>query len=156
HFLAPFGLALAVLLLELGIVEKSRVTQLVALAAPVGLAALCAIGHRPDEIYAEFLNRFVARLGGTPLFVALVAACAFYVYAWLRGVPLAAEWLTGSVAALAVVSPDALTLGELGAPHAGPLVGAVTLQVWVWLWRREWWRMALGAAVVVVWGGAFG
>jgi hypothetical protein len=89
-----------------------------------------------------------------PMFVALVAACAFYLYAWAREVPLAAEFLTAAVAALAVVDAESVTLGELTAPHVGPLLGAVLLQAWVWMWRREWWRAALGAAVAVAWGGA--
>ncbi|MBN9120244.1 MAG: hypothetical protein J0I06_13965 [Planctomycetes bacterium] len=156
YFLAPFGLALAVLLLELGIVERSRVTQTIALVVPIGLTLISGIGHRADSIYAEFLDHFATRFGGTPLFVALGAAGAFYLYAWARRVPLAAEFLTAAVAALAVVRPVTLELTGATAPHAGPLVAAVVLQAWVWVWRREWWRMALGAAVVVAWGGAFG
>jgi hypothetical protein len=156
YFLAPFGLALAVLLLELGLVERSRVTQMIALAVPMGLVAISGSGHRSDPIYAEFLGHFFARLGGMPMFVALVAACAFYLSAWVRRVPLAAEWLSAAVALFAVVNSEAVTLGELSAPHAGPLVGAALLQAWVWMWRREWWRMALGGVVVGVWGGAVG
>ncbi len=156
YFLAPFGFALAVLLLELGLVERSRVTQSIALAVPVGLAVLSAVGHRPDPVYAEFLGHFTARLGGTPLFVALVAACGFYAYAWARGATLAAEWLTGAVASLAVVKPDALALGAPAAPLAGPLAVAVLLQVWLWVRRREWWRVALGGVVLATWGGAVG
>lgn len=156
YFLAPFGLAIAVLLLELGIVARNRATRALALAVPVGLVLACGVGHRSDPIYAEFLRYFFTRLGGMPMFVTLVAACAFYLYAWVRGVPLAAEFLSGALAALAVVAPEALTLTELTAPEAGPLVGAVLLQVWVWVWRREWWRMALGGVVVTVWGGTVG
>lgn len=156
YFLAPFGLALAVLVLELGLVARNRVTQLVALALPLGLAVLSGVGHRSDPIYREFLGHFAARLGAMPLLVGLVAACAFYLYAWARRVPTAAEFLTAAVAALAVTNPGALALRDLTAPHPGPLVAAAALQVWVWLWRREWWRMALGAAVVVLWGGSVG
>jgi hypothetical protein len=156
YFLVPFGFALTVLLLELGIVERSRATEWVALAAPLGLVALTFVGHRPDDIYSEFLTHFYARLGGLPPFVALVAACAFYLCAWVRGVKPAADGLSAALLALACVRPDALTFADLTAPQPGLLLAAVGVQAWVSLWRREWWRRALGAAVALAWAGPVG
>ena len=153
YFLVPLGLAVAVLVLELGLVEGSRVARWVALAAPAGLVVLSATGHRADPIYAEFLQHFAARLGGTPLFVALLAAGGFYLYAWVRRVPLAPEGLTAVLAALAFVRPEALTVHDLTAPRPAFLVAAVLLQVWVALWRHDGWRLAAGTAAAVWWAG---
>jgi hypothetical protein len=136
HFLVPFGLALAVLVLELGLVAGTRATQFVALAIPAGLVALAAVGHRDDPVYAEFLGHFAARLGGTPLFLALLAAGAFYAYAWLRRVPLALDGLSAAVAALAVVGPESLTFGELTMPSPIPLLAAAAVQAGLGLWRH--------------------
>jgi len=153
YFLVPFGFALAVVLLELGIVANNRVTRWVALAVPVLLIVLSGIGHRSDAIYTVFLSHFTEQLGGTPLFVALLAVGGFYLYAWLRDVPLAPEGLTGVLAALAFVRPDALTLGDLRAPLPALLIAAVLLQAWVALWRDDKWRLAVGATAAVGWVG---
>src|SRR5262249_18264300 len=45
YFLVPFGLALTVLLLEIGIVSERPGAVKTALAAPVGLVVLALIGH---------------------------------------------------------------------------------------------------------------
>jgi hypothetical protein len=117
------------------------------------LVVLSAMRHRDDAIYAEFLGHFTARLGGTPLFVALVAAGGFYLYAWVRRVPLALEGVTAVLAALAFVRPEALTVHDLTPPRPVFLIAAVVLQVWVALWRRDGWRLAMGGAVAAGWTG---
>jgi hypothetical protein len=156
YFLVPFGLALAVLLLELGLVARSRVTQWVALLAPVGLAGLAAVGHRDDAIYAEFLGRFAAALGGTPLFLTLLASAGFYLYAWARGVRFAPDGLTAVLAALAFVRPGTLTAADLTSPRPEPLAAAALLQVALGLWRRDGWRLASGGAAPAGWLGVAG
>jgi hypothetical protein len=155
YFLIPFGLAVAVLLLEIGIVERNRTTRWVGLALTLALVPVAAIGHRSEAIYQEFLGHFTARLGGTPLFVTLLAAGGFYLYGVARRVPLALEGLTVVIAALAFVRPETLTLDELTAPRM-PLLGlAVLLQVVVGLLRRDAWRLALGAVVASGWAGVW-
>jgi hypothetical protein len=151
YFLVPFGFVIAVLLLELGAVARSRGTLLVAVAVPVLLVVLSSVGHRSEAIYAEFLGHFANRLGGSPLFLALIASGGFYFYAWLRGTPLAPDGLTAVFVALAFVRPDALTLTDITAPQPVFVITAVMLQVWVALWRRSWWRRAVGAAVALAW-----
>ncbi len=150
----PFGLALAVLVLELGLVAENRATGWVALAVPVGLVALAAVGHRDEALYNEFLGHFQYRMGCTPLYATLLAVGGFYLYAWLRRTPLAPEGVTAVLAALAFVRPETLTFAEAGAPDPALLVSAVLLQVAVGLLRRDIWRLAIGAAVAAGWSGA--
>ena len=153
YFLIPFGLALAVLLLEIALVARNHTARWIALATPIALVPLAAVGHRPEAIYAEFLRHFHSEFGGMPLFVAVVAAGGFYLYAAARRVPGAVEGVTIVVAALAFVKPETLTFEELQSPSRSILAAAVLLQVVVGLLRRDVWRLALGAAVVGGWGG---
>jgi hypothetical protein len=145
----PFGFALVVLLLEISIVARNRAAQWIAMAAPLALALMAAIGHEPDAVYRAFLDLFASRLGGTPLFVALLASAAFYFYSWARRVPLAPEGLTVVLVLLASVRPETLTLSELASPRPVLLVAAVLLQAWVALWRWDWIR-ALGIATFAI------
>jgi hypothetical protein len=151
YFLVPFGLAIAVLLLEVGIVERNRMTRWIALAIPLGLVTIAALGHRSEAIYEEFLRHFTMRLGGSPLFVALSAAGVFYIYAQARHVPLALEGVTLVVVGFAFVSAETRVLGELRTPSWPPLALAVLLQVIIGVLRRDLWRLAMGAAAVLGW-----
>jgi len=153
YFLIPFGVALAVILLEIAIVEGNRWTRWIALAIPLALVPVAAVGHRPEEIYKEFLRYFRTEFCGMPLFAALIAAGGFYVYAAIRNVAGATEGISAVVAALAFVGPDTLTFEELRAPQPSLLAAAVGLQVAVGLVRRDVWRLALGVAAATGWGG---
>src|SRR5262249_17275536 len=51
YFLVPFGLAVAVLLLEIGLVERRRGVLHTALFLPAVLLVLTVVGHRADPIY---------------------------------------------------------------------------------------------------------
>ena len=130
--------------------------QAVALAVPVGLVALAAVGHRDDPVYAEFLRVFAPRLGGTPLFLALLAAAGFYLYAWARRVPFAVDGLTAAVAALAVVGPDSLTVRDLGGPLPFPVYAAGVLQLAVGMRRWDALRCLAGGLGVAACGGRGG
>jgi hypothetical protein len=148
YFLVPFGFAVAVLLLEAGLVGRRRGPVLLALALPAALAVVASVGHRPDDIYQGFLATFMERLGGSPLWVTLLGSLAFYAYAALRRVPLAVEALTAAVTALAVVGPRTLDLDTLVAPQPAPLLAAAALQLGLGAWRRDSWHCLLGAMVL--------
>jgi hypothetical protein len=137
YFLVPFGFALAVLLLEIGLESRRKGVLGTALGLPVLLAVLAAVGHHPESTYQEFLGIFMDRLGGTPLFLTWSAAVVFYAYAALRGVPMAAWALTAALAGLAVVNADSLRLGDLVAPQPAPLLAAALLQLGLGIWRRN-------------------
>jgi hypothetical protein len=153
YFLVPFGLAIAVLVLELGIVSRHRGVQAVAMLLPAGLVVLAGVGHRPEGMYAEFLATVTTRLGGSPAYLTLLAAGAFYGLAWLRGVPLAADAFTAALAALAVVCPQTVDWDQLSRPHLMPLLAAALMQLGLGMWRRNLWRCVLGGAGPAAWLG---
>jgi hypothetical protein len=152
YFLVPFLLAAAVLLLELGLVSRRRGLLDAALALPPGLVVLAMVGHRPDPLYQGFLTLFIAKLGGTPLFLTLLAASSFYLYAWMRRVPLSTEALTAALAALVFVAPGSLDLREIGPPAPWPLLAIAALQLGLGLRRRDAWRCLIGAGCLVAAG----
>jgi hypothetical protein len=149
YFVVPFGFAVAVLLLEGGLVSGRRGLIATALAAPVGLAALALLGHRDDAIYREFLEMFATRLGGQPLCVTLLAAAGFYAYAALRRAPGAVEALTVALAALAFVDPESLTPALAEVPRPVPLLAAAMLQLTLGIDRHNAGRCLLGHAGLV-------
>lgn len=156
HFLVPFGFAVAAVVLEIGVAARSRRTQLVALGMPVGLVALAGLGHQPDAVYAEFLGHFAARLGGTPLFVSLVAAAGFYLIAAMRRVPLAIDGFALALAATAVIGPRSLWLTDLTNVRFAPLAAALAIEAVVAVVRRDGWRLVLAGTAAAVWGGYLG
>jgi hypothetical protein len=144
YFLVPFGLAIAVLLLEGGLRTRGPALR-AALAAPVGLVLLALVGHRADPVYRGFLATFTTRLGGDPLQLTLLAVAGFYAYAALRRAPLATEGLTGALVALAFVGPHTMLWGDLSAPQPLPILAAAALQLGLGLWGRVAWRCVIGA-----------
>jgi hypothetical protein len=149
-FLIPFGLVVAVLLLEIGLVSARRVVLGIALALPLGLVILSLVGHRDDPVYRGFLDLFSTRLGGDPLYLTLVASAGFFAYAVLRRVSLAAEILTVVLAALALVGPDTLGRGEFIVPRREPILAAAILQLALGAWRGQSLRCLLGAFGLVL------
>jgi len=149
YFLVPFFLACGVLLLEAGIVSRSRGVLRTALTLPVVLLALTLLGRSSDAVYARFLEMFMRGLGGSPLYLTLLAAVVFYAFAALRRVPLALGAMSFALAALAVVGPGTVTLHELVAPRPLPVVAVAALQSCVALLRRDFWRVLIATACLV-------
>jgi hypothetical protein len=151
YFLVPFLFALNVLLLELGIVARSRAVLRTAILVPFGLVALASIGPGPDPVSQRFLLIFMSRLGCSPLFLAMMGATLFYAFALVRRVPLALAALTLSLGGLAVVSPGMLDVNGLvvSQPQPQPILALAVL--WLWLaWRgRHSGRCLFGAACLV-------
>jgi hypothetical protein len=145
YFLVPFGLALGVVLLEIGRVERHRGVLRVAMAVPAVLLVLAMAGHRPEPVYQWFLGRFMDRLGATPLYLTLLASAGFYLYASLRGVPMAFDAMTAALGALAFVAPWTLDGRGLVAPRALPILAVGVAQLVPGLLRRRSWRCLIGA-----------
>jgi hypothetical protein len=148
YFLAPFLLGAAAVLLELGLVERDPRVLRAALALPLAAAALAVVGHRPEPAYQEFLGRFTARLGGTPLYLSLLATVIFSGYAALRRVGRAWDVLTASCVLLAVVTPATLDVHGLVAPRPLPIFAAGALQLGIGARRRDAWRGLVGAVLL--------
>ncbi len=144
YFLVPFGLAIAALLLEIGLVERLGGVLQIAMFLPAVLVLLTVVGHRADPMYHWFLGRFIDRLGGTPFFLTLLASAGFYGYAALRRVPAALDALTAVLVALAFVSPHTLDLGSLASPWEWPILTAAAVQSAIGLTRRSAWRCLVG------------
>ncbi len=149
YFLVPFGLAVAAILLEIGLVERQQGVAVGALLVPPILVFLTLVGHRADPTYQWFLERFVSRLGGTPFYLTMLISAGFYAYAALRRVPLAFDALMATVAALAFVSPGTLDLTELVPPQMLPIVILAVAQTAIGLVRRSIGRCIIGTAFLV-------
>lgn len=153
YFLAPFGMAIAVLLLELGRTSGRRGVLYAALVVPAVMALFTLIGNRGDLIYQGFRTIFAHRLGCDPLVLTLLMAVCFYGYAALRRVHAATEALTAALVVLAFVGPHTMDHLVLGGPHTLPFLLAGALQMGLGLWRRDAWRCLAGTAAIAV-GGA--
>jgi hypothetical protein len=165
YFLVPFGFALAILLLEMGLTLPRRAVLATALAVPLLLVALASIGHNPadplyrtlrvmtvsmgeyrafgsvrptpDPVYARFQEIFAQRLHGDPLFLTLILSACFYAYSALRGARLASTCLTAALVALAMIAPDSLKAGLRAEPSPWPLLAAAVLQLSLAIRRRD-------------------
>jgi hypothetical protein len=116
YFLVPFLLAIEVLLVEAALVSRNKIMQRMAMSVLPGVLILAMAGHREDLVFQGFLSMFSKGLGGSPLYLSLIAVCGLYAYAACRGVPLARGGLALSLVALAFVGPGTFDLGGLVAP----------------------------------------
>ncbi len=146
-FIVPFGLVVAVLLLEIGIVASRTGALLTALTVPAGLVLFLMVGHRDDPMYRRFLELVSFRADIDPLSLLLLASACFYAYAARRRVPLALAALTAALVALAVVDRYTLETNDLGTPRAVPLFVAGMLQLVLGRVRRSTWHFLLGGAL---------
>jgi hypothetical protein len=108
------------------------------------------IGRHDDPIYREFLGLFMARLGGSPLWVTLLASAGFYAYAGLRRVSAAPDALTIALIALALVNPDALVPSGPIALRPEPILAIALLQLALGIDRRDAGRCLVGTAALAV------
>jgi hypothetical protein len=132
------------------LIERRRGVLRLALFVPVVLVLLASIGHRADPTYAWFLGRFIFRLGGTPFYLALLAAAGFYTYATIRRMPLAFDALSLTFGALAFITPHTLGLSTLSAPRELPILAVAVAQTAVGLGRRSAARCLFGSACAIV------
>ena len=150
-FLVPFGFALVVLLLEFGIVAKSRLTTTFTLALSMLFVLMSGIGHRDEPAYRSFLDLFLERTGAAPLLLTLAAASVFHVYAWLRGAAFATEGLTATLAAFAFIQPESLSLSDVALIQPAWLALPVLFQGVLGLVKRDAWRLIAVGGVGAAW-----
>jgi hypothetical protein len=150
YFLVPLGLAFCLIWLEIAIAVRRKGVMIAASAMPLFLALLATTGHRYEVVYMNFLGMFRQTLGGTPVFVTLIAATIFLAYAIVRRVPLAWELLSVALVALAMVGPGTLDLNELVTPRPLPLAAAGLILGSVALRIRHSFRGVLAALLLVI------
>jgi hypothetical protein len=159
YFLVPFLLGVIVLMLETGLVTRNKTLTNLALLAPAGLVALALVGHQHDFVYRKFLGLFEAKLGGSPAFLTLLAAGAFYAINAARRIPHAFDGLTATLFVLGVVGPDTLTFDLPDALFPAPIAIAAALQLALAIRRHASVRAVVasaGFAVALTWWVAAG
>jgi hypothetical protein len=149
YFLVPFLLALEVLIIEAAAASRNGAMKRAAMAVLPGILILTVIGHRSDPVYRGFLALFQETLGGTPLFLGLIALIGLYGYAGVRRLPHATGGLAGTLIALSVVGPGTLDLDGLIAPQPLPLVAVAALELGLGIKRRQSWHVLVGAGCLV-------
>jgi hypothetical protein len=149
YFLVPFGFAVALLLLEAGLVSGKKGVLQFALMMPVFLLALAMVGHRPDVVYQRFLRIFQGGMGVAPPAATLLAATAFYVFAAYRSVAPARGFAMASLVALSVVGPSTMDLESLVSPRAWPLLPVAIYQGWLAVRQRDSWRAFVASGLLV-------
>ncbi len=149
YFLVPFFIALSALLLESSIVSRSPRATWIALCAPAVWLLLATFGHRSDAVYTTFLGHFSATLAGSPLWLAILAAIAYYAWASWRALPAAVDLIAGSCALLSIVSPSTFDLNGLVAPQPLPLAIAGTLQAAIAIRRHDLARWLISSSCLI-------
>jgi hypothetical protein len=149
YFLVPFLWVVAYLLLEIGIVARWKKATYVALFSALGLVALALTACPTQANDLGFLKLFHDTVGTSPLFVTLLAVAAFYVIAWIRGVPEASLLLLLVVTALSVCGPNTFNPATTWGPYGWPVL-AVGIVLLIWgIRKRDALRCLLGAWCVV-------
>jgi hypothetical protein len=116
YFLVLVLLAMDALLVEAALVSRNRGMQRVAMSVLPGVLILAMAGHRSDLVFQGYLSTFSQGLGGSPLYLSLIAVCGLHGYAAVRRVPLARVGLASALFALAFVGPGTFDLGGLVVP----------------------------------------
>jgi hypothetical protein len=148
YFLVPILLAVALLLLEAGIVTQNRGIQFLALSVPFISLALSITPQAGSAPYADFLNRFISRIG-SPLWLSATASLAFFAYARLRRVRFAGESFWGALLVASCISRNTLDVTSAVAPQTWALWFAAIVQGVVGMREHQSWRV-LTAAICAV------
>jgi hypothetical protein len=148
YFLVPPLAAVNLLFVEAALVSGRRMTRAVALAMPLALVALA--GWHPATTYWQllFLKDFSQVIGGEPLYMTFLIGVAIYALATARRLPGAVDFLTLSVAGLAVVRPTA-HLVDLVRPEPLPILVCGLIQLLPALLHRSSPRLLAAASLVL-------
>ncbi|HKI18144.1 MAG TPA: hypothetical protein VKA15_09695, partial [Isosphaeraceae bacterium] len=150
YFLIPIGLAVALVWLEIAIAARRRGVMVMASMIPLALVLLAPAGFRYEPVHLHFLDLFRQTLGGSPFFVALVAAAVFHAYAIVRRVPIAWELLTVDLGALGAVGPNTFAIHQIAGLRPLPLAAAgLVLGIVAWRGRRSG-RAVVAASLIAV------
>jgi hypothetical protein len=127
YFLVPLAFAILVLLLEVGLVSGNRrIVRRVMNFAPLML--VLALPWTDGKVFREFFGVFVTTVG-SPLWWTCWLLLALYVWAWIRGVRMAAQLSLAAGALFAIVGPRTIDVDSFVQPRPWPLlsIGALLL-----------------------------
>lgn len=129
YYLVPFFLALLVLVLEIGIVEKREtMVNIATWAAPV-LVLLSIPMDEGSAPYRDFLE-LLTDSAASPLYLSVIGLLVFYVYAWIHGVRQA-EWGMALALLLACfIGRRTISPRNFDALHWWPLATLAGLEAW--------------------------
>lgn len=136
YFLVPILLALLVLLLETGIVERHRFLERLALTVAPALLVFAVPQSAGVTPYRDFLADFV-RTAGSPLCLTMFGLLAFYVYAWRRGAAAAELGVTAMLALACFVGLDTVDGRTLTPAAPWPLAALAAMQLFAAATRRS-------------------
>src|SRR5579863_4743790 len=140
YFLVPLFMAVALLLLEAGIVGRNRRLKGLALVVPFVCLALSVTPLGGTAPYADFLNRFIARVG-SPLWLSSMAGLVFFAYARLRQVRFAAEAFWGALLIASCIDHSTTDMATAVPPQTWALWFAMVVQGVVGVRQGQSWRV---------------
>ncbi len=127
YFLTPFALATASVVFELGRSVQHRLTQNVAMAAPLLCLPASLTGQPPCDPAGDFLC-IHRELIGSPLQVSVAGLLVLYGYIWLRRGPAwTAPGIVGLTCLAAAVGPHTLDIHTFGPATPYPLFVAAAI-----------------------------
>lgn len=144
YFLVPILFAVAVLLMEAGIVTRNRRVQTIALAVPFACVVLSMTWRVGSAPYIDFLDRFIVRVG-SPLWLSAVAGLVFAAYARLRQVRFASESFWGLLLIAAIIGRTTTDLSNVISPQTWALWFVAIVQGVLGLRTRQSWRVCTAA-----------
>ena len=148
YFLAPMLFALAVLVLEAGIVAKVRRVQTIALFLPAICVAISFPQQGASAPYADFLNRFIGVVG-SPVWLSAIVSIAFFGVARLRRVRFAGEACWVALLITSCISPTTSDLGSLVPPQGWALWLVAAVQGAIGIRRHDSARVLFAAACAI-------
>lgn len=154
--LTPFLLAIATLLLEMGIVERRpRLAALAMFTGPVIflLANPAIVPWKGLPAYVQFTQQ-LTRLSASPVYVMAIALTGFYAFAWSRKVR-GAEFATyGMIALISALNPNApgRHFQDIWATQLNgwPALGLAVVLVGMGIQRRQSFRVFVGLCAGLV------
>ena len=148
YHLAPVLMAVIVLILEVGIVERLRGFQALAMwAAPS--VVLVSLPEGNGAAFERFLEMLVHSIG-SPLWLALFCVMAFYAYTWKRRVPGSETAFHLALLALCFVGQGTTGSSAIAVNTGWPLVLFGTIQLVQYLRQRNSLRLFAAIAATVL------
>lgn len=136
YFLVPFLLALLVLALEIGLVEKIRPLRTAAACLAPGLLLLAIPADGGSVPYRDFLTTLVTT-AGSPVYFTLIGLLVFYSYGWWRGMLSSEVGILSALLAACVIGRRTVDISTLTAVEWWPLTVLAAMQLWLGLSRRN-------------------